>query len=435
MKKALLVLLVLLLVILLIPVGSVAEKSAVLVLVDGMGLSYVYPEHSPACVDGSPLSGIRTGFVANATARYELWVPVPETECGNAVIATGYSGATQEAFSFYGATIYDVLRAEGYLSMAIMETGDNFNMRGEPDVVVHEGNNSIYNPDVRMVINSESVPSDVRDLLMADPPPRQKAGTDHATVYRLYDNWPLDKATELVSYMGDRYPGQKYLLVISVGGTDMAAHERGFASYRQAIEDIDAGMASLADACKASGTVMVITADHGMGFKSPASKGSHASGEASLINESRLAPLLVFSDVSGIKTGTFGQECLAPTLLSLMECPDTMSIADGEPIPVSDSPSLYLISDASAVVTVDGPGQSQTVTVNGTCRVGPLSIGRYTITAPTGTIAVELDRDQTIKIADGKAPVGWKWDWLPYAAVALISVTGLAVALRLLKRR
>lgn len=432
MKKALLVLL---LATLLLPAGCQAEKSAVLVIVDGMGSSYIYPDHSPACVDGTPLPGISTGFVANATARYELWVPTPETESGNAVIATGYSGATQDAFSYYGATIYDVLRAEGYLSIAIMETGDNADMRDKPDVVVHERNNSIYNPDVTMVINSESVPSDLRDLLMADPPVRQKTGTDHATVYRLYDNWPLEKATELVLYMGDRYPAQKFLLVISVGGTDMAAHEDGYKSYGQAIRDLDDRLALLADSCEASGDVLMITADHGMSFKSPVSKGSHASGEASQRNESRLAPLLVLSDVSGIKTGTFGQESLAPTLLSLMKCPDTLSIEDGEPIPVSDSPSLYLISDVPVVVTIDGPGLSMTVTVNETCRVGPLSAGRYTISSPSGTRAVELDRDRTVKIDDRRAIVGWKWDWLPYAVVAMISVLGLLVALRLLKRR
>ena len=39
----------------------------------------------------------------------------------------------------------------------------------------------------------------------------------------------------------DRYPWQKYLIVISVGGTDMAAHESGFKSYSQAIEDLDGG--------------------------------------------------------------------------------------------------------------------------------------------------------------------------------------------------
>jgi 2,3-bisphosphoglycerate-independent phosphoglycerate mutase len=286
-----------------------------------------------------------------------------------------------------------------------------------------------------MVINTDSVPSDIRDLLMADPLQRQKIGTDPATVYRLYDNWPLEKAADIVTYMRDRYPGQVYLLVISVGGTDMAAHEKGYGSYRQAIEDLDSGLALLADACKASGDVFLITADHGMSFKSPGSKGSHASGEASQQNESRLVPLLVFSEVSGTRSGIFGQECLAPTLLSLMECPDTLSVEDGEPIPVSDSPSLYLISDVPAAVSVTGPGLAWQATVNGTCRIGPLSKGRYMISSPAGTRVVELDRDQTIKIADCKAAVGWKWDWLPCAAVAMISVLGLVVALRLLKRR
>ena len=82
-----------------------------------MGSSYIYPDHSPACVDGSPLPGIHTDFARECEQHAtEFWVPTPETECGNAVIVTGYSGATQEAFSYYGATIYDVLRAEGYLS-------------------------------------------------------------------------------------------------------------------------------------------------------------------------------------------------------------------------------------------------------------------------------------------------------------------------------
>jgi hypothetical protein len=431
MKK---VLLALLLATLLLPACSQAEKSAVLVIVDGMGSSYLYPEHSPACADGSPLPGIRPSFVGNATARYDLWVPTPETECANAVIVTGYSGAVQDAFSYYSATIYDVLRAEGYLTMAIMETGDNADMRKKPDIVVHEQKNSIYSPDVAMVINSGTVPADVRDLLMADPPLQLKSGIDLASAYRQYDNWPLYKATDLVWHMTDAHPGQKYLLVVSVGGTDMAAHESGFKSYSQAILDIDAGLAALADACKASGDVLLVTADHGMSFASLTSRGSHASGEAAQRNESRLAPLLVFSDVSGIKSGTFGQECLAPTLLALMECPDTLSIEDGELIAVSDSPSLYLVSDVLTVVRVDGMMRSETITVNGTCRVGPLSPGQYTISSPSGTQTVALDRDVTLKIGERGAAMGWKWDWLPYAAIAVIAALGLALALRLMTR-
>jgi 2,3-bisphosphoglycerate-independent phosphoglycerate mutase len=376
MRKALLILL---LATLLIPAGCQAEKSAVLVIIDGMGSSYIYPEHTPVCVDGSPLPGISTGFVGNATARYDLWVPTPETESGNAVIATGYSKAAEEMLSYYGATVYDVLRANGYLSMAIMETGDTTYMIAKPDVIVYERNNSVYDPSVRMTVNGKSIPAGLGDLLAAGPPPHLDAGTDPAAAYRQYDDWSLGKAISTIQFMSETCPGQKYLLVVNAAGPDMAAHERGFDSYRQAIEDLDARLSSLAGTCLADDVALLVTADHGMSFKSPGSKGSHASGEASMRNESRLAPLLVFTRENMKRPGTYGQECVAPTLLSLMGCPDALSMENGEPVTVSDSSSLHPVSVEPAL--------------------------------------------------------GWKWDWLPYAAIAAISALGLAAALLLMKRR
>lgn len=371
--------LILLLATLLIPASCQAEKSAVLVIIDGMGSSYIYPEHSPTCADGSPLPGLKPGFVANATARYDLWVPTPETESGNAVIATGYSKATEEMVSYYSATIYDVLRANGYLSMAIMETGDTTYMIAKPDVVVYEQNNSIYDPSVALKVNGKSISASLEDLMVSCPPNRLKASTNPADAYRQYDDWSLGKALTTVQFMGETCPGQKYLLVVNAAGPDMAAHERGFENYRQAIEDLDARLSSLADACLADDIALLVTADHGMSFKSSGSKGSHASGEASTRNESRLAPLLVFTQKNMKRSGTYGQECVAPTLLSLMECPDTLSLMDGVPLTSGDSPSSYPVN------------------------AGPAA--------------------------------GWKWDWLPYAAVAVIAALGMIAALLLMKRR
>jgi 2,3-bisphosphoglycerate-independent phosphoglycerate mutase len=376
MRKALLILLLMTLV---IPAGCQAEKSAVLVIVDGMGSSYIYHEHTPVCIDGSPLPGISLAMAENASGRFELRVPTPETESGNAVIVTGYSKATGEMFSYYNATIYDVLRARGYLSMAILETGDTTYMIGEPDIIVDERNNSAYDPSVTMTVNGKTIPAGVQDLLAASPPPRLSTATNPADAYRQYDDWSLGKATAMVRFMGENHPGIKYLLVVNAAGPDMAAQEHGFDSYRQAIEDLDAVLSSLANTCQGDGAVLLVTADHGMSFKSPGAKGTHASGEASLRNESRLAPLLVFTGEAEKRSGTGGQECVAPTLLSLMECPDTLSLEDGVPLMSGDSLSSY-----------------------------PVSV---------------------------KPAAGWKWDWLPYAAVAAMAALGLAAALRLLKRR
>ncbi len=85
---------------LLLPGRCAAEKSAVLVVVDGLGSTYIYSGQPPTCIDGSTLDPVRLGIVDHATARYALWVTTPETEAGNAVIATGYSGATEEMLPY-----------------------------------------------------------------------------------------------------------------------------------------------------------------------------------------------------------------------------------------------------------------------------------------------------------------------------------------------
>ena len=166
-----------------------------------------------------------------------------------------------------------------------------------------------------------------------------------------------------------------------------------------------------------------------MSFKSPVSKGSHASGDALQQNESRLAPLLV----SYPARRYLGQGCLAPTLLSLMECPDTLTIEDGKPPGIfSDSPCAF--DRGGWVERERGRHGAQQ---NGNSERDPTgrAVERrcYTIASPVGKDG-RPNHDRTIKIDDPGAAVGWRWDWLPYAAVAMISALGLAAALRLLKR-
>jgi hypothetical protein len=168
-------------------------------------------------------------------------VPTPDTESGNAVIATGYSGASEEAVTYYEATIYDVLRAEGYLCMAIMETGDTAEMIAEPDIVVYERNNSLYNPDVAIAVNSQSVLPGIENIVSSDPLAPIKAGSDYRAAYRQYDDWSIDKGISIVDYMGQAYPGQKYLLIVNIAGPDMAA--LNVARNTVAIEDIDEAVA------------------------------------------------------------------------------------------------------------------------------------------------------------------------------------------------
>ncbi|OPY30350.1 MAG: phosphoglyceromutase [Methanocella sp. PtaU1.Bin125] len=412
-----------------------AEKNAVLVIVDGLGSAYVYPGRSASCVDGSPLAGACLDMTDNASAMFELWVPAPDTESGNAVIVTGYSGASEDAVAYYGATIYDALRAQGYLCMAILETGDTASMIAEPDIIVYERNNSVRNPEIVVTVNGQPVPAGIEDIFRSDPLPTPGPGNDPVAAYRRYDDWSLDKATRVVDYMRQACPEKQYLLVVNVAGPDMAAHDRGYDTYRKTIEGLDGSLSALTEVCRSAGTVIVVTADHGMSFKTPGSRGSHASGTASMVNETRLVPMLVFGGDKVDVSGVYGQQCLAPTLLSLMECPDTLTIADGVPLPLNDCPSLYLISRDPVTATVESPGFYRQVTVNGTCRIGPLEAGSYRLTLPWGVRTVALDRDVTIELADtmqGRSPAG---SWVPYVAAAVVSAAGIVAGLGLMRRK
>ncbi|CAJ37722.1 alkaline phosphatase family protein [Methanocella arvoryzae] len=383
-----------------LPCTGTAEKSAVLVIVDGMGASYIYPELSPDCADGTPLDQVKLDILDAASARYTLEAPVPKTEYGHAVLVTGYSEAEDETLTYYEATIFDSLRKQGYLCIAVLETGDTAYMLGEMDAVVRDANNSVSRPDFQYWVNDERVPAGVRAILADNSLPGKAAGKDKIAAYKRYDNWSLGKAIELVKYMEESHPEQPYLLTINVAGTDYAGHENGFDAYSATLAGLDPLLRELTNVCRDSGTIMLITADHGMSFKSASSRGAHASAEAAGRNESLLIPLLIFTDEPALGSDEiYGQECVAPTLLSLMGCQQGMTMCDGEALPWNDRPALQLESMVPVNVTIAGPGFGKTVLVNGTLRMGGLEKGVYRIEAAGHVYEVLLTHDTVVRLA------------------------------------
>lgn len=413
-----------------LPCISTAEKNAVLVIVDGMGASYVYPEMSPECIDGTPLDKVSLEIMDQATARYTLKAPVPKTEYGHAVLATGYSGGEDETLTYYEATIFDSLRKQGYMCIAVMETGDTAYMLGEMDAVVRDGNNSILAPDFRYTVNDDRVPAGVQAIMSANLSIGTPGGNDKITAYRRYDNWSLDKATELVRYLESSCPGQKYLITVNVAGTDFAAHENGFDAYSATLEGLDPGLAELAAVCRESGTVLAITADHGMSFKSQSSRGAHSSAEAMVRNESLLVPLMIYTDEQAHgSTDIYGQECVAPTLLSLMGCPQGMTMCDGEAISWNDRPALQLEAMGPVNVTLTGPGFKKTVPVNGTLRMGGLEKGEYRIESAGHIQGVYLAHDTVVRLATSSPGQSELPAFAMFLAAGCIAAAGIAIAM------
>ena len=421
---------IVLLFIILLPCISMAQKSAVLVIVDGMGASYLYPELSRQCVDGSTLEKVDLDLIDKASARYTLKVPVPKTDYGHAVIMTGYSGADDEVLTYYDATIFDSLRKEGYMCIGVMETGDSSNMVGEMDAIVHDENNSPVSPNFQYRLNDLKIPVGVQDILRDNPPVSVSSAKPGIVDYQRYDNWSIDKAVQLVTYMNSTYPGQKYLLTVNVAGTDESSHERGFKSYSATIAGVDLGLSELVKACRESGTIMVVTADHGMSFKTQSSLGSHGSEGVADRNESRLIPFLIFTDQNCLDNGDiYGQECIAPTLLSLMECPQGLSMCDGEPLPWNDRPALQLVAARPTNVTISGPDITKRVLVDGIIRMDALERGDYRIESDGQVQVVNLTHDKVVWLATESPGQSQLPALLLFLTAIALAAAGIAVAI------
>lgn len=411
-----------------------AAHSAVIVVIDSLGSSYIYPEDTVSYIGGAPIPSTHLSFADRASAKYQLKVPVPATEYGHAVIVTGYSGAGQETVSYYHATLFDALKDEGYLSLGILENGDSREMLDELDLAVREKNDSISAPLFETIRNGQNLPPGLIRM-MSDYPrlPSSKQGKDRFAAYIRYNSWALGFAKDTVTYMQKDQPGRDYILIVNAGALDTAGHNLGFDGYSTVLSGLDAPLNDLIDVCNRSDVLLMVTGDHGMSFSENSMKGSHASAKVAGRNESLMVPLLIYDNESLKSGGTYGQECVAPTLLALVDEPNTLSLCDGQPLPVNERPTLYVRSKSSKNVTLSGSGLHRSATINGIYRFGGLQQGNYTIIYDGMSKEVCLQHDELIDLpedGDRPSPAG-----IPplagYVAAAALSAAGIIAALKL----
>ena len=123
---------------------------AVLLVVDGLGASYVYPERefSPYTMDGIQLSKtILFNLTGDGARVLDMRSRVPETLKSHSIIVAGSVQADSESL---GRTIFDVAHENGYLSLAILQHADFREMLIRQDGVLYFGNNSIYNANASL---------------------------------------------------------------------------------------------------------------------------------------------------------------------------------------------------------------------------------------------------------------------------------------------
>ncbi|HIH44462.1 MAG TPA: sulfatase-like hydrolase/transferase [Candidatus Methanoperedenaceae archaeon] len=421
-----------------------SPNGAVLLIIDGMGSYYTTPGRIPLALDGAvidrPLLPNLTGLAARG-AYTELKVPVPSTIPAHSVIMTGNPDADAELVGA-GGSIYDSAHARGYIAIAIMQRGDFSEMLDDQDAVLYAKSNSISEPELETSLNNKSL-RDVHDIMLEWK--RKMAGylynkTGFAR-YRAYNQWGLDAAAEIVRYMGEKRKGERYLLTVNVGGVDSAGHSLGANGYVNAIEGIDPGIEAIYTEASKYGIAFILTADHGMAFKTAGSgRGGHASDDYAKARESTNVPFLIISPNARTNvSGYYLQEDAAPTILSVMDIPSSLPYAEGSALPVKDYVNLQVAAPFEHEVELWKNGS---IVSNASGDSSFMFLGlepaNYTLKARSRDNyyerALELSSDVTLSLSPGGSQKRAASSMtLALVLVGIVNAAGLLVIRRIMK--
>ena len=374
------------LILILLPASATTEitvhnpdyNGCVLLIIDGLGSSYCYPEFTPYALDNStPGRANCTTLLAVAESGMriiDVRAPVTSTAPGHSVIVTGFPDATPGTVAS-GTTIFDIAHDNGYFCAGVMENGDFSEMCDELDVILHIKKNSINNPGVvvdRHPHNHiyENVSMNIAGLMENWNDTTKYLGDKKGVLrYIAYNRWAIDASDAVIQ--GLALNDVPFLLIINLGAVDSAGHHLGASGYLDVIDGTDEAVMNLYQTCTDHDLLFILTADHGMGFATfDAVRGGHVSDKYRERPESQRIPLL-FSG-SGIARGTIpsgGQEDIAPTLLYQMGLP--WVFCDGNPLPVGGYADLQVMTGSVADVEVRrsvgaGGELGDTVVVRGT---------------------------------------------------------------------
>jgi len=414
---------------------DVHPTGAVILVVDGFGASYVYPEYTPYALDGSALDKALLFNLTGDVARVlDVRVPVPETLKSHSVLVTGDPNADPEAL---GPTIFDEFRKKGYLCLALLQRGDTLEMLKKQDGVLYFDNNSIPGPGPTIGARG-GLPEDIRQDLGLWQSRFQDYASNHGQkAYADYNRFDLDAAADLVERLGSR----PFVLFMNVGGVDSAGQDLGSVGYIQTVQALDAPLGRLAEACRMNGIVLAVTADHGMSFPAPGkSKGAHASGKYSTRLESLRIPLVVRGPgVDNLSLGgVWSQVNIAPTILELLGIRENFSeYATG--IPLKKSYDLRVAGAKGDVAIYRGEdlvanASGDEITFKGLPR------GIYTIKSGSTPVQLCLNGDKmlNLNLVEKSVPSGWLPQdlrkFIGPALILIINLIGVVVIVRIIKK-
>jgi 2,3-bisphosphoglycerate-independent phosphoglycerate mutase len=132
-----------------------------------------------------------------------------------------------------------------------------------------------------------------------------------------YDLKPEMSAGEVTDKLVAALQSKQYdAIICNYANADMVGHTGDFDAAVRCIETLDACIGRLVDAARATGTEMLITADHGNAEQMRAND-SDADGEAHTAHTSNPVPLIYVGRQASVRDGGCLSD-IAPTLLALM---------------------------------------------------------------------------------------------------------------------
>ncbi|OPY43266.1 MAG: phosphoglyceromutase [Methanosaeta sp. PtaU1.Bin016] len=408
---------------------AVRPEGAVILVVDGLGASYVYPEHNAYALDGTLLKKALLFNLTGSGARVvDLRVPVPETTKSHSVLVTGDSDVDPQLL---GPTIFDAARKEGYLCLAVLERGDAMPMLQEMDAVLYLEDNSISGSEPITGFRAGtpaglcSLFQEWRDKFASYTEAQGVAG------YAGYNCWGLDAAADIVEHL----LGNHFLMLVNVGAVDSAGHNLGLEGYLEAVAALDVPLGRLAEACRKNNVLLIITADHGMSFQSTEDKGGHSAEKYAKRLEALRVPLVVLGP--GIDElnlgGRWSEVDIAPTVLNALNISCDHPF-EGQPLPIKCSYDLSVVGAPEGVALLRDGRLLANASGDWQYNFKGLERGLYSIQAGGESRDVLMNGDLVLDLTDRAAPLGSMKKIIAVIIIMTINLAGAAVIIRIWRR-